>query len=239
MCMIMTSLINYSALSYPEWLPTPDAILDDPLFKDNQVLLLTGALFSVILGFALMLWGEKLFRLWMVLTGLWIGWQTGTLVVNLTRPENIPPLLVSLGLAVGCALLFVFLFRVSIVIAGFAAGIFWGWKFLIVIIPSQYALIAALICGTVGAILAGAVTNFFIRAITALSGAWLLVNGAWNLLPTESIIAFFADFENPLQLVFIILNLLVVLLAVVGFLKQNSKASPVGRKRGRKRQRQY
>lgn len=131
----------------------------------------------------------------MVLTGLWVGWQTGTLIVNLDLAENIPPLLIPLGLAIGCALLFIFLFRVSIVIAGFAAGIFLGWKFLIVIIPSQYALIAALICGTIGAILAGAVTGFFIRSITALSGAWLLVNGAWNLSPTESIIAFFADFR--------------------------------------------
>jgi hypothetical protein len=218
---LMTLSAESGPLSpYFDDLPELTDLWNQPFFRNNEILFLTGAVAGIILGLALLMRGEKLFRLWMVLTGLWSGWQAGVIVSRLLQLRTPSRWLVPIALAIAAASLFVFLFRVAFILAGFAAAAFLGWKFLIPFLPLETARIACLVCGLLGAILAGTVKDFFIRSATAMSGAWLFVNGLWQLLPTEVARSWFGEISDPRHPIFIILNLLVILLGVGGYFIQ-------------------
>lgn len=216
-------------------LPAPKSIMDAPLFANNEFLFLTGTTLSIVLGLLLLFRGEKLFRLWMILSGLWLGWQVGHLIVGFAGITGTVSWLLPILLAVTCATLFVFLFRVTIIIAGFSAGVFLGWKFLFALLPENYTIVIALVCGIAGAIIAGIMTEFFINIATALSGAWLTINGIWNLLPADLPRAIFPGVDNPYRITLIILNLLVILLTIAGYQVQ-LKSSGRFKKKSRRKQ---
>lgn len=221
--------------------------LDPSLLFSTSSLLVTsiGLIVALALGVALIGWGGRLFRLWMIIAGAYIGLHVGRLAgMSLSLTENWIPYVIC---AVAGAILFGFLFRACISIAGFVLGAYLGWRFIAPLIPDKWHILAMFLLGIAGTILATWLTPHFISLATSFTGATLVVNSLWMgliLWPAvrESLVALGVR-ETTLrgEVLPAWLIIPVLLITAIGYLSQDkvdlkgrSRRSPYrGRGRGR------
>jgi len=145
---------------------------------------------NIVVGALLLLFGRRLFWLFVACVGFVMGAQLAVVVLGNTQPEMVV-LAVAIGLGVIGAIVSLFLEKLVAGIAGFLAG---GYVFYTISLQTQYAAYAwpaALIGGIVGAILIVALLNWALILLSSLLGATVITQNL-SLAPAVSRMVFLA-----------------------------------------------
>ena len=144
---------------------------------------------NILIGTALLFFGRKVF--WLFVVG--VGFMAGLALANsiLQGPEWVG---VIIGLVIGllAALLAVFLQRFALGLAGFLAGGYLTFQFLVPLFHLQHGWLpwlAFVIGGILGVILVGMFLDWALIALSTLAGA-ALVTEALNLSGGLGLVAF-------------------------------------------------
>ena len=140
-------------------------------------------LFNIVVGVALLLFGRRLF--WVFVAG--VGFVVAALLTTqlLAGLSGVATLLIAVGIGVIGALVSLFLQRVVVAIAGFLAG---GYLFFTVALGVRYesfAWVAFILGGIVGGVLVLALFDWALILLSALVGATaviqnLALDAAWS-----------------------------------------------------------
>ena len=132
---------------------------------------------SVIVGAAILLFGRKLFWLFVAALGFAIGLEIATYFMK--EPPQWLMLLVALGCGVIGALLAILLQKLAIAIAGFLAGgrIAWALAAAFFVEHANYRGITFVIGGILGALLLLALFDWVLILLSSVEGAHLISNG--------------------------------------------------------------
>jgi hypothetical protein len=132
---------------------------------------------SVIVGVAILLFGRKLFWLFVAALGFAIGLEIATYFMK--EPPQWMMLLVALGCGVIGALLAILLQKFAIAVAGFLAGgrIAWALAAAFFVEHAHYRGITFVIGGIVGALLLLALFDWVLILLSSVEGAHLIGNG--------------------------------------------------------------
>jgi len=166
---------------------------------------------AILVGLAVCFLGYRLFRVLLPLAGLVFGFALGA---SLVRPEQWP-LAILIGVAVGIvfALLAWFLWSAAVVIGGAMLGLGFGWTVgTAFFAPGPVPAVIAAAFGVVFAVLFAVLRKSAIMLSTAAGGAAAAVYGLGLLVP------YFDLSHRP----HVVATLLIIALAVVGFLVQYS-----------------
>lgn len=179
-----------------------------------------------LIGLLLILWGERIFHLWLFSTGFFAGYSFAlALNRNYLKLQGQGPLIFALVVAVALALLCVFAYRVSFFLAGGSLAAYYLSIFARLYaaktpIPWIYILIASIIIGS----LAAAFRKPFTRLATALCGAYLLCNSFYASLFNSELLAFLrGDFQMLRRQSPFIFTVLLIILTLIGTLYQSKK----------------
>jgi hypothetical protein len=132
-------------------------------------------IFNIILGLTLLLFGRKLFWLFVAIAGFLVGLEfTGVILVD--QPQWVL-LLVALGAGLFGALLAVFVERAAFALAGFYAG-----AYLVLIVAQSFgvggnSMVLFVTGGVIGAVFAVLIMDWTIIVLSCLVGAGAIVEG--------------------------------------------------------------
>jgi hypothetical protein len=137
---------------------------------------------NLLLGASLLLWGRKLFWLFIAAAGFFTGWQFAQIVT----PNEFVGLIVGIVFAIIGALLAVFLKTIAIGVAGFLMGgsVLLSLAGMFGLDHGLLAWIVYLVGGIGGAILIGMFFDWVVVILSSLGGAALIVGA----LPLNGII---------------------------------------------------
>jgi len=132
---------------------------------------------SVIVGVAILLFGRKLFWLFVAALGFAVGLEIAAYFMK--EPPQWMTLLVALGCGVIGALLAILLQKIAIAIAGFIAGgrIAWALAAAFFVDHMHYRGITFVIGGIIGALLLLALFDWVLILLSSIEGAHLIGNG--------------------------------------------------------------
>jgi len=132
---------------------------------------------SVIIGVAILLFGRKLFWLFVAALGFAVGLEIAAYFMK--EPPQWMTLLVALGCGVIGALLAVLLQKIAIAIAGFVAGgrIAWALAAAFFVDHAHYRGLTFVIGGILGALLLLALFDWVLIFLSSIEGAHLIGNG--------------------------------------------------------------
>ena len=138
-------------------------------------------LLSLIIGIALVGWGYSLFRFWLTILGVVVGYYLGTELATFLALDSWPYVLVVLLITIAMSLFFWLAVKFSIFVAAFFYGMFLV-RYLSITLLAWDERITTLVGGVILAILAVAFLKIFIVAATAISGAYLVSDAIFSLL---------------------------------------------------------
>jgi hypothetical protein len=123
----------------------------------------------IILGFAILIFGRRLFWLYAAT----IGFLFGIEIIKELLPNQPPGALILGGLAVGIlgAVLAVFFLRIAFAIAGFFAGAYLGLVVVHTVLMEGNSIIGFVVGGLIGAIVALLLMNWTIIVFSSVVGA--------------------------------------------------------------------
>ena len=132
---------------------------------------------SVIIGVAILLFGRKLFWLFVAALGFAVGLEIAAYFMK--EPPQWMTLLVALGCGVIGALLAILLQKIAIAIAGFIAGgrIAWALAATFFVDHAHYRGLTFVIGGILGALLLLALFDWVLILLSSIEGAHLIGNG--------------------------------------------------------------
>ena len=157
---------------------------------------------SVIIGVAILLFGRKLFWLFVAALGFAVGLEIAAYFMK--EPPQWMTLLVALGCGVIGALLAILLQKIAIAVAGFIAGgrIAWAVAATFFVEHANYRGLTFVIGGILGALLLLALFDWVLILLSSIEGAHLISTGI--TLPEKGTM------------------ILVIALAIVGVIVQGS-----------------
>lgn len=174
---------------------------------------------SIALGAVLIIWGYKLFRLWLFAFGAQSGYSLGTMIVDRADITGTLSYII-IGICIlAIALLFWVSLRFSFAVAGFALGAFlmYHYGMLVFGVNSIWAiLIGGILCG----VLAYLFIRLFIVAGTSIYGAFMLSDGLHSLIFKTEAGAYLNVQETPDATVSLVLTGLTIVFIVLGFIYQ-------------------
>ena len=132
---------------------------------------------SVIVGVAILLFGRKLFWLFVAALGFAVGLEIAAYFMK--EPPQWMTLLVALGCGVIGALLAILLQKIAIAVAGFIAGgrIAWALAAAFFVDHAHYRGLTFVIGGILGALLLLALFDWVLILLSSIEGAHLIGNG--------------------------------------------------------------
>jgi hypothetical protein len=132
---------------------------------------------SVIVGAAILLFGRKLFWLFVAALGFAVGLEIAAYFMK--EPPQWMTLLIALGCGVIGALLAILLQKIAIAVAGFVAGgrIAWALAATFFVEHAHYRGITFVIGGILGALLLLALFDWVLILLSSVEGAHLIGNG--------------------------------------------------------------
>jgi hypothetical protein len=132
---------------------------------------------SIIVGAAILLFGRKLFWLFVAALGFAVGLEIAAYFMR--EPPQWMTLLVALGCGVIGALLAILLQKLAIAIAGFIAGgrIAWALTAAFFVDHTHYRGLTFVIGGILGALLLLALFDWVLILLSSVEGAHLITNG--------------------------------------------------------------
>lgn len=185
----------------------------------NNVPGLVPIFLSILLGAVLIVWGYKLFRLWLFAFGAQSGYSLGAMIVDKASITGTLSYII-IGLCVlGIALLFWASLRFSFAVAGFALGAFLIYHYGMLIFATD-SIWTILVGGIVGGILAYLFIRLFIVAGSSIYGAFLLTDGLYALVYRTPAGAYLNLENTPDTTIKLITTGLTILFIVLGFVYQ-------------------
>ncbi|NJP41426.1 hypothetical protein HCH52_10235 [Oscillospiraceae bacterium HV4-5-C5C] len=176
-------------------------------------------LLTLAAGIALLIWGYKLFRVWLAVFGLLCGYYAGQYMGQKAGLEGWAALAISALLALAGAILFWLAIKFSVFLAAFFFGLYF-MRYFSVSLFGYSNLWVYLAAALVIAVLAVFFLRFFIIAATAWSGARLIVDSLYGLIagaPAGS----WLKYAEPLRQVYpTLLFVLMIVLITMGFIYQ-------------------
>jgi len=132
---------------------------------------------SVIVGAAILLFGRKLFWLFVAALGFAVGLEIAAYFMK--EPPQWMTLVVALGCGVIGALLAILLQKLAIAVAGFVAGgrIAWAFAAAFFVDHANYRGLTFVIGGILGALLLLALFDWVLIFLSSVEGAHLVGNG--------------------------------------------------------------
>ena len=132
---------------------------------------------SVIVGAAILLFGRKLFWLFVAALGFAVGLEIAAYFMK--EPPQWMMLLIAVGCGVIGALLAILLQKIAIAVAGFIAGgrIAWALAATFFVEHAHYRGITFVVGGIVGALLLLALFDWVLILLSSVEGAHLIGNG--------------------------------------------------------------
>src|SRR3954462_2281700 len=132
---------------------------------------------SIVIGAAILLFGRKLFWLFVAALGFAVGLEIAAYFMK--EPPQWLTLVVALGCGVIGALLAILLQKIAIAVAGFVAGgrIAWALAAAFFVDHAHYRGITFLIGGIIGALLLLALFDWVLILLSSIEGAHLIGNG--------------------------------------------------------------
>jgi hypothetical protein len=132
---------------------------------------------SVIIGVAILLFGRKLFWLFVAALGFAVGLEIAAYFMK--EPPQWMTLLVALGCGVIGAMLAILLQKLAIAIAGFIAGgrIAWALAAAFFVEHAHYRGLTFVIGGILGALLLLSLFDWVLILLSSIEGAHLIGNG--------------------------------------------------------------
>jgi hypothetical protein len=132
---------------------------------------------SVIVGAAILLFGRKLFWLFVAALGFAVGLEIAAYFMK--EPPQWLTLVVALGCGVIGALLAILLQKIAIAVAGFIAGgrIAWALAATFFVEHAHYRGITFVVGGILGALLLLALFDWVLILLSSVEGAHLIGNG--------------------------------------------------------------
>jgi hypothetical protein len=132
---------------------------------------------SVIVGAAILLFGRKLFWLFVAALGFAVGLEIAAYFMK--EPPQWMTLLIALGCGVIGALLAILLQKIAIAVAGFIAGgrIAWALAATFFVEHAHYRGITFVVGGILGALLLLALFDWVLILLSSVEGAHLIGNG--------------------------------------------------------------
>jgi hypothetical protein len=132
---------------------------------------------SVIIGVAILLFGRKLFWLFVAALGFAVGLEIAAYFMK--EPPQWMTLLVALGCGVIGAMLAILLQKIAIAIAGFIAGgrIAWALAAAFFVEHAHYRGLTFVIGGILGALLLLSLFDWVLILLSSIEGAHLIGNG--------------------------------------------------------------
>ncbi len=132
---------------------------------------------SVIIGVAILLFGRKLFWLFVAALGFAVGLEIAAYFMK--EPPQWMTLLVALGCGVIGAVLAILLQKIAIAIAGFIAGgrIAWALAAAFFVEHAHYRGLTFVIGGILGALLLLSLFDWVLILLSSIEGAHLIGNG--------------------------------------------------------------
>ncbi len=132
---------------------------------------------SVIIGVAILLFGRKLFWLFVAALGFAVGLEIAAYFMK--EPPQWMTLLVALGCGVIGAMLAILLQKIAIAIAGFIAGgrIAWALAAAFFVEHAHYRGLTFVIGGILGALLLLSLFDWVLIFLSSIEGAHLIGNG--------------------------------------------------------------
>lgn len=176
-------------------------------------------LITLIIGVALVGWGYNLFRLWLTILGVWVGYQLGTELSVFLELDGWPYALVVILITLAMSLFFWLAVKLSIFVAGFFFGMYVVRYFSITLFGLEENIVN-LIIGLVLAILAVIFLKFFIIAATAISGAYLVSDAVYGLIQNTDAGAWLGEIAPARDPIPIVMTFLLVTVSVLGILYQ-------------------
>lgn len=174
---------------------------------------------SIVLGAVLVIWGYKLFRLWLFAFGAQSGFQLGHFIVDKADLSGTLAYAVVVICVVAIAILFWVSLKFSFSVAGFALGAFLAYHYAYLIVDSS-SFWVILVGGILGALLASFFIRLFIVAGTSIYGAFMLTDGLYALINKTTAGSYLGAKGVTDQTVsFVIIGLTLVFI-VLGFIYQ-------------------
>lgn len=129
---------------------------------------------SMAFGAALLLFGRKLFWLFVAVMGFLLGMQFGSQVITGLEPWAV--LAVSILIGIIGAVLAIILQKVAVILAGGAAGGLWAMNLATISgLGSSASLMAFVVAGLLAAILVAMLFEWALIILSSLTGASLIV----------------------------------------------------------------
>ncbi|MCD6585944.1 MAG: DUF4203 domain-containing protein [Desulfobacteraceae bacterium] len=144
-------------------------------------------IFNIIIGLILLLFGRKLFWLFIAFSGFMVGFGFSEMLIPLS--QQWVQLVIAIGIGIVCALVGILVQRIAFVLAGCLAGLY------LVLIGSQFvgyndvSAVLYIFGGAIGGVAAYVFIDWAIIILSAMVGAGLVAS-VLGLSPTISIIAF-------------------------------------------------
>ena len=145
-------------------------------------------MFNLLLGAALLVFGRRLF--WLFVAGM--GFVVGMMVATewLGGKSDLIAILIALGAGVIGAILSVFLQRASIAIGGFLSGGYLAYTLALSANHVSIGWIAFLVGGVIGAILVIALFDWALIGLSALTGATIILQNVTLEEPVSTLLFF-------------------------------------------------
>lgn len=185
-------------------------------------------LLTLIAGVALVGWGYSLFRLWLTILGVIVGYQLGSELATFLSLDSWPYVLVVALITIAMSLFFWLALKFSIFVAAFFYGMFLVRYFSITLFAWDERIMT-LVAGLVLAILAVVFLKIFIIAATAISGAYLVSDGIFSLLQNTEAGGWINELSPARDPIPIIMVFILVTVSTLGIMYQFKRS---GRGRG-------
>lgn len=176
-------------------------------------------LLSLIIGIALVGWGYSLFRFWLTILGVVVGYYLGTELATFLALDSWPYVLVVLLITIAMSLFFWLAVKFSIFVAAFFYGMFLV-RYLSITLLAWDERITTLVGGVILAILAVAFLKIFIVAATAISGAYLVSDAIFSLLQNTEAGEWLGELSPARDPIPIIMVFILVGVSILGIMYQ-------------------
>lgn len=179
---------------------------------------------TLLAGVALVGWGYSLFRFWLTILGLLVGYYLGTELAQFLELDSWPYVIVVILLAVAMSLFFWLAVKFSLFVAGFFYGMFlvryfaitlFGWDERIVILAG----------GLILAILSLVFLRIFIIAATAISGAYLVSDAVFSLIQNTDAGAWLGEVSPARDPIPIIMVFILIAVSTLGIMYQYKRTA--------------
>lgn len=181
-------------------------------------------LVTLIIGIVLVAWGYSLFRIWLTLLGIGVGYYLGTKLAEFLELDSWPYALVVILITLAMSLFFWLAVKLSIFVAGFFFGMYLV-RYLSITLFGLDERIVTIAVGIILGILGVVFLRIFIISATAITGAYLVSDAVNSLIQNTDAGSWIAEITPARDPIPIIMVFVLVGVATLGILYQYRRSA--------------